>query len=376
MKRWQAVLIALIVVLGVAVLAAYHLGVRLLQDKVVTALGPGSRLTELKVNWFSIELLGLAIDAPKDWPAAQTLEAERVTIIPELRTLFSQQVRIGSIVVEKPYLSMLRTSRQLILVPSLTQEKKSSGAGAPDKSSVRGVYISKIELKNGALELHDATVSRPPLRIDIVQLEGVIRDIAVPAAGQTRFDLAGIVKGANSHGSAKVSGWVGPGVRDSSSRVSLVALDLVRLQPYLVKRNEARVTRGTLDLNLTTEVRDNSLNGKGNVVLKDLEFAPSRGAFESFMGVPRNAVIAFLKDHNNAIDVDFTLAGDTRNPSFSLNENLSTRIASAVAGQLGVSIQNVAEGLGSLGQKGLEGAGSVVDGIGSAVKQLFGGSRK
>jgi hypothetical protein len=246
----------------------------------------------------------------------------------------------------------------------------------PDQSGARGVHISKIELRNGALELHDATVSRPPLRIDIAQLEGVIRDIAVPAAGQTRFDLVGIVKGANRDGSAKVSGWVGPGARDSSSQVSLVALDLVRLQPYLVKRNDARVIRGTLDLNLATEVRDNSLNGKGNVALKDLEFAPSRGVFESFMGVPRNAVIAFLKDHNNAIDVDFTLAGDTSNPNFSLNESMSTRIASAVAGQLGVSIQSVAEGLGSLGRKGLEGAGSLVEGVGSAVKQLFGSSRQ
>jgi hypothetical protein len=43
-----------------------------------------------------------------------------------------------------------------------------------------------------------------------------------------------------------------------------------------------------------------------------------------------------------------------------------------MAGQLGVSIRNVAEGLGTIGRKGMEGAGGVVEGVGSAVKRLFG----
>src|SRR5258705_5729227 len=92
----------------------------------------------------------------------------------------------------------------------------------------------------------------------------------------------------------------------SRSRVALAAVDLVALQPYLVRKNEARVANGSLDLNLASEVRNNNLNGKGKVVLQDLEFAPSRGFFDTFMGLPRNAVIGFLKDHNNAIDIDFT----------------------------------------------------------------------
>jgi hypothetical protein len=44
-----------------------------------------------------------------------------------------------------------------------------------------------------------------------------------------------------------------------------------------------------------------------------------------------------------------------------------------MANQLGVSIRSVAEGLGTLGRKGVEGAGGVAEGVGSAVKRLFGG---
>jgi Domain of Unknown Function (DUF748) len=373
MKRWQVIAVAVVVALGMAVIAGYRMGVRILQARIVDALGPGSRLTELNVNWFSIEILGLSIDVPKGWPAARTLEAERITIVPDLRTLFSDQIRISSIVVDKPYLSMLRNPGKLIMVPSLTEKEKQAKAADSESGAARALTISTIELKGGSLDLYDATVSRPPLKVRMEEIEAVIRDVAVPAAEKTRFEIGGIVKGVKRDGRAKLSGWVGPGARDSSSRVVLEAVDLVPLQPYLIKKNEARVARGTLDLNLASEVRNNNLDGNGKVVLRDLELARSGGYFDTFMGLPRNAVINFLKDNHNAIDVDFTLEGNTNNPSFSLNENLSTRIAMSMANQLGVSIRGVAEGLSTLGRKGAEGASGVVEGVGSAVKRLFGG---
>jgi hypothetical protein len=372
MKRWQAIAIVVIAVLAIGVLVGYHLGVRLLQDKVVAALGSGSRLTELKVNWFSIELLGLSIDGPKGWPAARAFEAERVTIVPDLRTLFTDKIGIASIVVEKPYLSVLRLPGKLVMVPSLMERDGNKRNGRSSQDSTRAVMISTIKLNDGSLDLYDATVSRPPLKTRMEKIEAVIRDVEAPASEKTHFDLNGIVKGVKRDGRAKVSGWVGPGARDSSSRVELEAVDLVALQPYLVKNNETRVVKGTLDLKLASEVRNNNLDGKGNLILQDLEFAPARGYFETFMGLPRNTVISFLKDNNNAIDIDFTLKGNTSNPNFSLNESLSTRMATAMAGQLGVSIKNVAEGLGTIGRKGMEGAGSVVEGVGSTVKRLFG----
>jgi len=373
MKRWQVILLAVIAILSIAVVGGYRMGTRLLQGRIIEALGPGSQLRELKVNWFTIEMFGVSIDAPRGWPAARTLEAEHVTITPDLRSLLSDRIRISSIVIEKPYLSMLRTPGKLRMVPSLTEsnDKKKNA-----ESNGRAVTISTIDLKDGTVELYDATVSRTPLRTRIEQIDAVIRDVATPASGKTHFELAGIVKGIKRDGRMKLAGWVGPGAHDSSSRIVLAGVDMVALQPYLVKKNDVHVTQGSLDLNLDSEVRKKNLDGKGMVVLKDLEFAPSRGFFDTFMGLPRTAVIGFLKDNHNAIAVDFTLKGNTDNPNFSLNENLSTRIATSMAGTLGVSIVNVAEGIGGLGRKGVEGAGSVVEGISSTIKGLFGGGRK
>lgn len=369
MKRLPIILAAFLVVVAIVIVAAYRMGVRLLQHEVVAALGPGSRLTELKVNWFTIELLGLSIDAPKGWPAARTLEAERVVITPDLRSLIGRKVRIFSIVVERPYLSILRSPGKLTFVPTLTQRERRVKSA---EESGREVAVARIELKDGSLDFYDATVSRPPLKTKIEEVEALIQDVEVPAAQKTSFEISGIVKGVRRDGRATATGWVGPGARDSSSHVNLEDVDLVALQPYLVKKHDARVARGTLDMKLVSEVRNDNLNGKGRMVLKDLTFAPGSGLFDTFMGVPRNAVVSFLKDHNGAIDVDFTLSGNTRHPNFSLNEDLSTRVAAAMAGQLGVGIVGVAEGLSTIGRKGVEGASNVVEGVGSAVKRLFG----
>jgi len=47
-----------------------------------------------------------------------------------------------------------------------------------------------------------------------------------------------------------------------------------------------------------------------------------------------------------------------------------------MAGKLGVDIKSAAESLGTLGRKGMEGAGNLVEGVGSAIKGFFGGDKK
>jgi hypothetical protein len=143
-----------------------------------------------------------------------------------------------------------------------------------------------------------------------------------------------------------------------------------------VKHTETRVSKGILDLNLDSTVRNNNLDGKGTVVLKQLQFGPAQGLLDTFMGLPRNVVISFLRDNYDAIKLDFVLKGNTNQPSFALNESLSTRIATAMAGELGVSIKGVAEGIGTVGRKGLEEAGNLVEGISASVKGLFSGHQK
>jgi hypothetical protein len=379
MKRWQIVVLAALLLLGIGIVTGYRLGVRLLRDRVVEALGPGSSIVALKLNWFSLDLLGVTIEAPQDWPTARVFRAERITIVPSLGTLLTDQIHISSIVFEKPYLAVLRTREKMVIVPSLTETPagKKNAEARLRHTSRRTVTISKITMQQGVVELFDATVSRPPLKTRLERVDGVIRDIVVPwLKTKTHFELAGMAKGLRRDGRVKAAGWVGPARRDSSSQITLDAVDLVSLQPYLVRLGEAQLRRGTLDLRLNSEVRGNRLDGKGRIIIRDLEFAPSRGYFETFMGIPRSALISFLKNHENAIDVDFVLTGDTNNPSFSINEAIATRLAMGMAAELGVSIRSLAENFGTLGRRSVEGVAGVVEGAGSVLKGLLGGTQK
>jgi Domain of Unknown Function (DUF748) len=380
MKRWYIVFLAAVVLLGVSVVVGYRAGVRLLQERILDALGPGSAITEVRVNWFSLDLYGVSIAAHKEWPTENTFRAARVRIIPSLQTLLTDQIHISSIVFERPYASVMRTSGKWVLFPGLTEtrdrKKKNTEAGGANFSP-RAVTISKIELQDGVVELFDATVTRPPLKTRLERVDAVIGDVAVPwLKARTRFELSAIVKGIRRDGQVKASGWLAPTHGDSSSQITLLAVDLVGLQPYLVKMGEAQVRRGTLDLRLNSEVRANRLDGKGKIIIRDLEFAPSRGFLETFMGIPRSALINFLKNNENAIDVDFGLTGDTSNPRFSINEAIASRVAMGMAAELGVSIRDLAEDFGTLGRRSVEGAAGVAEGVGSVLKSFFGGHKQ
>lgn len=303
-----------ILLIGGSVLA-FRIAVGILRDEVVRVLGPGSEIAALRVGWFTVEIDGLRIQAGPGWPATDALRAERVVIAPSVRTLLSDEVRIRSVAVTRPYLSAVRTREgQLLVVPSLL----TSPTG---HQRVGTVAMSDITIEDGIVDLFDATVSQPPLKIRLEQVHATVGEVVAPTLmGKSPFDMTAVVKGVQRDGRVHISGWAEVATRDSAVRMVLRSADLVALQPYLVRATETRVQKGTLDLELDSEVRQHHLRAPGRVVISDLEFAPARGAWGTFMGLPRGAVVNSLKKKGNKIEVNFVLEGDLDNPHFALNE--------------------------------------------------------
>ena len=376
-KKWGliAALVALLVVGGGVI--GFRIALNIIKGKVVAALGPDSQIKELTVGWSGVQILGLRIKGRPGWPAPDTLRTERVVIVPSLWSLFSGTVRVSSITVYRPYLSALRTQDgRLRLVPSLLEQppqKKQSGAPAKSKE----VAIGRIRLEDGVVELFDATVAQPPHKIRLEQIRASLQDLRVPSLkGKTRLDLAAIVKGVRQDGKVKVTGWAEVASSDSSIETELRALDLLALRPYITKSTSAPVQKGTMDLTMHSDVSQNRLKAPGQVVISDLEFAPGQGAGETFMGVPRDAVLSFMKSKDNKISLSFVIEGDLNNPQFSLNEAFAMRVAAGLASTLGVSLEGLARGLGTLGIKGGEATGEAIKGLGDALKGLFAGQRR
>ena len=160
-KRWSLIASGILFLLIVGVLG-FRIAIETLKGRVVEALGAGSEVQQLNLGWSSIDLLGLTIRGPKGWPAARAFYAERVRIVPSLRSLLSNRVEITSIEIDNPYFSAVRIPGKLLILPGLfepEQGKKNSSTGI-DANASSNVVISKIVLNNGAMELFDKTVSQ------------------------------------------------------------------------------------------------------------------------------------------------------------------------------------------------------------------------
>jgi uncharacterized protein involved in outer membrane biogenesis len=361
-KRVATVALIAIAVLVAAAMVGMHFAANALKSRVEQALGADSEVGEITVGWSAIEVRRVRIRAPKGWPAPDALRAQRIVIVPDLRGLLSARIRVQRITIEQAYLSVLRTrDGRLRLLPSLLEthaKPAASGSAAPAPA----VAIGRIELSDGVLELFDATVRQPPYKVRLQQLHAGVENLLVPAlTGRITLRLDGVVKGVQHDGKLAIDGWAELSSKNSEIKTVLHGVDLIALQPYLIKASETGVRRGTLDLDLKSTVSGHHLHAPGTITLTGLELATGGGAMGTFMGVPRQAVVASLKNSDDQIAVHFTLDGNIDDPHFSLNESFSKYIGTAVAATLGISIEGLTRGVGA-----------ATEGLGDVVKKMFG----
>ncbi len=330
----------------------YGAAVQELRSGIEQALGPNASVGSLTVSWGGVEVRDLRVraDRARGWPAADELRAARVHLVPSLASLWRRGWHVRSITVEGGYVSALRTrDGRLRLLPSLLEAPRSAAEQPQAKAKPR-IEIGEVRLAGARFELHDASVRQPPHRLRIDDLDARVGPLVLPALDvPVGVDLSGNLEGVRHTGRLQVRGELTPATRDARLDARLAGADLLVLQPYLLRVTEGGVRAGQLDLALQAGVAANRLHAPGTVTLRGLELSGDG----SFAGVPRQAVLAALS-RDGRIEVRFVLEGRLDDPKFSLNENIATRIASSLAGTLGVSL------------------GGVVEGVGNVIKGLFG----
>lgn len=358
-RRWIMLLTALALVLLAAALA-FGLALRRLHGGIQAALGPRATLQSVALGWTGVELRGLRVRAvPGRWPAQDELVAERVRVVPALSSLWRSGWRLASVTVDGASLSLLRTREgKLRVLPSLMEgERSAAAAKAPGERAATPVHIGELRLRDVAIDFYDASVrgsGRAPHRIRLDALRADIGPLALPALDRrAAVSMQATLAGPQRNGSLSLRGEVTPATRNADLALRIQGLDLVALQPYLLRNNEASVKRGTLDLSLDAKVRGQRLDAPGRLTLTELELASGGGLLGTFAGVPRQAVLAAMS-RDGRIELAFTLEGKLDDPKFSLNELFAARLAVGLAEKLGVSL------------------GGVVQGVGSVIKGLFG----
>lgn len=366
--------IAIGVAIVVAVLALAALGgllalQREVKNQVIGVLGPLGSAERIDVGLTSIELVNVRLKAPPDWPAPDALRAARITITPDRRALLAHRVHIRDVTVSGFDLTVLRlASGSIQLLPNLRQSV-SNGGGSPPSGGAPGAppaekLIDHIAFRNGTFDFYDRSVSNPPYRVSVTDANATVDHLRLPALAEpTQLSVTGSIRGPSHTGHVAFGGWIKIASRDSQTTTTLRDVDVTTLDPYLLKKaaTKARITGGTIDLDLQSTVQDYHLHAPGTLTLHGLQLEPTDNPLDTFMSIPTRAAIAALKTHNGDLTLHFTLEGNLRDPKFELNERLLTEIRTGFAKALGVSAEGV-----------VKGAGETAKGIGDALRNLLG----
>lgn len=345
-RLWRIGAIALALLVLVAI--AWQLAMKQLQREIVAQLGPRGEVASISLSWNGVELRGLRIAAaPKSgWPTADELRAERVLVAPDLWAALRGRIGVRRIVVDGGYIALLRArDGSLRVLPSLLGRKPPARPGDPPSSAAPSLRIGELRLRDTEVAWFDASVRQPPLALRLTGIDARIGPLPLPALdAATAVDLQAMIEGSRTgpRGRLQIEGEVTPSSRDADLKVQLRQVDLVVLQPYLSRVADGGVRAGRLDLDLTARVQRQQLRAPGRITLTGLELGAG-----GFAGLPRQALVA-MASQSGPIELDFTLEGRLDDPAFSLNENLATRFAAALAEKLGLSVGGVVEGLGSV----------------------------
>ncbi|HEY4350977.1 MAG TPA: DUF748 domain-containing protein [Paraburkholderia sp.] len=369
-KRVIVGVIAVIIVLAVVALGGLYYVQREVKARVTEALGPLGSAERIDVGFMSIRLTNVRLIAPKDWPTPDTLRAARITLVPDLHdALTRRRVHLREVVVSDFTLPAIRRpSGTIELLPNLRQTVSS----APPVASAPGAreplpaekLIDQIRFERGTFDFYDEMVSQPPYKVSVTDANATVDHIHLPDLTEpTSVAVTGSIKGPEHTGQVGFNGWIKIANKDSQLTTTLRGVDIVMLDPYLLKKAgaKAHVTGGTLDLNVESTVRDYHIHAPGMLTLHHLRLQESDNPLDTFFSIPTRAAVAALKNHGDEITLHFVLDGNLRDPKFKLNESLMTELRANFAKALGVSAEGVAKG-----------AGETVKGLGNALKNLLG----
>ncbi|WP_322054897.1 DUF748 domain-containing protein [Paraburkholderia bannensis] len=385
----RVVLIVAVVIAALAVLALGGLYAlqREARARVEAVLAPIGTASQVHVAFWltSVELTDVRLKPPPDWPSADMLRAQRITVTPDLRALLSHRVHIREVHVSGFLMTVVRRQNGSIqILPNLRREMEAanaadaasatSAASSPSSTSAPSAstdlasdkLIDHIVLENGSFVFYDRSVSNPPWRVTVSDANARVDHVHLPALDEpTHIVVTGSLKGPAHTGHVSFDGTLRIASKDSQTRTTLRSVDIAMLDPYLLKKAGARanVAGGTLDLDLTATVRGYRLHAPGTVTLHHLQLAESKDPLDSFLSIPTRAAVAALKSHQGDITLHFVLDGDLHDPKFKLDDSLMTELRAGFAQALGVSAQGVAQG-----------AGQTAKGIADALRNLFGAS--
>jgi hypothetical protein len=347
LRRWLLAGAAVAAVaLGVVIFAAHDARHRILQ-----ALGPRTTVGSISLDYPTVTLRDVhvaASDVAGAWPAREEFAASEVAVDITAASLWAYRrgapLVIADVRVRDGTLVMLRTPGHLDLLPALRDTSRDAAATS---GSATALVISHLRVDRMAVDLHDATLpGGKEARLRFEQVGGTVDGLALPGlATPITLALQGVLKGVERDGPVSLRGRLAPATQDARLAIRLDGVDMIALQPYVLRFGQRPVRHGTLDLALDAAVTDRAVHAPGQLTITGLAFGDPPGG--ALAGLGRRATLAAL-ERDGRIALRFTLEGRTDDPRFSLDENLAVRVAAGLGEAVGSSVEGVAQGVGGV----------------------------
>lgn len=199
--------------------------------------------------------------------------------------------------------------------------------------------IDRLRFERGEMDYADYSLTMP-FGTRIHRLKGVITNLSSRPGTIAEVKLDGRV---DDYGLARATGQLDLFNPTDSMDLKVIFrnIEMANLTPYSATFAGRKITSGKLDLDLEYKIHQRQLEGKNQIIMKQLTLG-ERVASPEAKDLPLDLAISILQDSNGRIDLDLPMSGSLDDPKFSYGgiiwkaiENVIVKIVTAPFRALG-----------------------------------------
>jgi hypothetical protein len=362
MKKWLVAggIILILLVAGYVVLSFY--AVKFIQPQLQKMMRPG--LTVAKIEIRTTHLSAQKIEYEDPQLKQRFLQIEEVRIYPSLFSFLKGNLKVREILVLRPSFFFHRSPAGTVVGPWFPTEKRGKDEGVPfEKERTEkepSVEIDRIRTVKGSAGFEDQAYGRPPLSIQLKELDFKLENIRYPiVSAPSPFELQGKMEGRRKEGRFEAKGWIDLQTTDTEIFLKVHDVEVKTFEPYYHKRVTAEIESGTIDVEAIINLKQKRIDAPGVMKLIDLRIKEEGTVF----WIPAKTLVSLLNNKGNSVKGKFHVKGNMNDPKFNLQENILTQMAFSFGEALGLPVR-------SLGEMIMGGTGKEAEGLSEGFRSM------
>lgn len=235
----------------------------------------------------------------------------RIGVTPFVYAYPDNRLKINQLSVDGLYTNALIDRNKVLNYSTLSKSQKGESNATQKNPHPFGIDVVKLAIVNSSATFSDLSLPLP-FKTYIHDLKGEVLGISTTKDVNTFVRLKG---GVDQYGSAKIDGKLNTKAPKSFTEMQVVFenLELKQYTPYSLQFLGYKIANGKLFLDLGYKINDGKLDGKNQVVIKQIELGEEKAGGSLW---PMRLVVALLEDGEGIIDIDLPVQGDVNSPDF------------------------------------------------------------